>query len=192
MYMRAKWELWQVLRRYPDPLVFTRVQWGAARPRSHYTPQQRLRQAVLHHTSWAAAHLIGADVRDEATYVRAIQRGHAARDFIDVGYHYVVMPSGRIFAGRPLSALGAHVAGHNTGSVGISLAGDFDQEEPTPAAIRSIDYVLARLITGGTELPLVGHRDLAPMTTCPGAALHPYVERSRRTLAAASPLALDA
>jgi hypothetical protein len=192
MYRRARWELWQALPRYPDPLVVTRVQWGATRPEEGYKEQKRLRRVVLHHTSWAAADLIGAGMAAEAACMRAIQRNHKARDWIDVGYHFVVMPSGRIFLGRPVSAVGAHVAGHNTGSVGVSLAGDFDVEEPTPAAIRSIDYVLERLVPGGAGLPLVGHRDLAPTTTCPGAALHPYVDRHNRALGAAPALAVDA
>jgi N-acetylmuramoyl-L-alanine amidase-like protein len=181
-----------VLPRYPDPLVFTRAQWRAARPVRGYTAQKPVCRVVLHHTSWAAAHLIGGGVAAEVGYMRAIQRSHLARDWIDVGYHFVVMPSGRIFFGRPLSAIGAHVAGHNTGSAGVSLAGDFDREEPTAAAIRSIDYVLDRLVPGGTRLTLVGHRDLADTTTCPGAALYPYVDQRNRALFAASALAVNA
>lgn len=153
--------------------VVTRRAWGAEPPRRPRAPRGALVAVVLHHTDLPAAGLAG-DRAAEAAYVREIQRAHFAREFADIGYHFVVMPSGRIFAGRPVGVLGAHVAGHNTGSVGIALAGDFNVEEPTEAALAGAARVLDRLVPGARDVPLLGHQDLAPKD-CPGRFLYPYV-----------------
>jgi N-acetylmuramoyl-L-alanine amidase len=174
-------ELAPILPRHLRPLVMTRAQWGAARPRSRYSARGRLRAVVLHHTSRETEHLLDRDA--EAAYMREIQQMHLARGWTDVGYHFVIMPTGRICLGRPVYALGAHVIGHNLGTVGISLAGDFDVEAPTPEAIRSIDQVLEHLIPEAARaVPLVAHRDLVPVTTCPGDLLHLYVQWRRRSV----------
>ena len=91
--------------------------------------------------------------------MRAIQRWHLARGWATIGYHFVVSPSGRIFRGRPVDRLGAHVLGHNAGTVGICLMGNFETERPTPAALRSLDTTCRRLVPGGSSVPLLGHRD---------------------------------
>jgi N-acetylmuramoyl-L-alanine amidase len=154
--------------------VATRGAWQAEPARERRSRRGPLHTVVLHHTSVPAAHL-EPDVSAEAAYVRELQRQHFERAFADIGYHFVVVPSGRIFLGRPVWALGAHVAGHNTGSVGIALGGDFNVERPTQEAIDSTAYVLSSLVAGGSEVPLVGHSDLAPKD-CPGRFLYPYVK----------------
>lgn len=55
-----------------------------------------------------------------------IRRWHKARGFSDIGYHYVVHINGLIEAGRQESLIGAHVEGHNTGTIGISYVGGCD------------------------------------------------------------------
>lgn len=129
---------------------------------------------MLHHTDIESRHLEGADLRAETEYMRAIEHLHLSRGWLALGYHFVVMPSGRIFQGRPLRVLGAHVRGHNRGTVGVSLAGDFNVEQPTARAVEAITYLRRHLIPRGQEVPLVGHRDLAD-TPCPGRFLYPYV-----------------
>ena len=91
--------------------------------------------------------------------MRAIQSWHLARGWATIGYHFVVSPSGRIFRGRPVDRLGAHVLGHNAGTVGICLMGNFETERPTPAALRSLEHTCRRLVPGGAGVPLLGHRD---------------------------------
>jgi len=55
--------------------------------------------------------------------VGEFRRWHKARGWSDIGYHYVVGRGGSIATGRPLEKTGAHVKGHNTGTVGICLVG---------------------------------------------------------------------
>lgn len=152
----------------------SRAGWGAAAPRWPASPRGPLVAVVLHHTDMPTAGL-APDRAAEASHVRAIQRAHFDREFADIGYHFVVVPSGRIYLGRPLWALGAHVAGHNSGTVGVAVAGDFDVEHPSEAALAAVGAVLRHLIPGAARVPLVGHRDLAPKN-CPGEHLYPYVK----------------
>ncbi len=111
--------------------------------------------------------------------MREIQRWHLERGWATVGYHFVVSPSGRIFRGRPVHRLGAHVLGHNGGTVGIALMGNFELERPTPAALASLGHTRRRLVPGGTNARLLGHRDHRGHETsaCPGRHLEPYADK---------------
>ncbi|MBO9589052.1 N-acetylmuramoyl-L-alanine amidase [Devosia sp.] len=55
--------------------------------------------------------------------VADVRAWHKARGFSDIGYHYLIYPDGRIMLGRPIGQVGAHVQGHNTGTIGISYFG---------------------------------------------------------------------
>ena len=53
-----------------------------------------------------------------------VRRWHVEdRKWSDCGYHYLIDRDGTVTTGRPLERVGAHVKGHNTGSIGISLFG---------------------------------------------------------------------
>lgn len=57
--------------------------------------------------------------------VQEIRRWHMStpRNWSDIGYHYIIDRDGTIAKGRPLERIGAHVQGHNTGTIGICLIG---------------------------------------------------------------------
>ena len=55
--------------------------------------------------------------------VADIRGWHKARGWSDIGYHYVVYRDGRVMLGRPVGQVGSHVAGHNTGTIGVSYVG---------------------------------------------------------------------
>ena len=123
--------------------------------------------------------------------MREIQRWHLDRGWATVGYHFVVSPSGRIFLGRPVDRLGAHVLGHNVGTVGIALMGNFELERPTTAALESLTYVRSRrLVPGGAKARLLGHRDHRGHETsaCPGRTSSPIPTNAEGRLPAAPPL----
>jgi N-acetylmuramoyl-L-alanine amidase len=54
-----------------------------------------------------------------------VRNWHTSKGWSDIGYHYLIDRDGTVVTGRPLDRTGAHVKGHNTGSVGISLFGGF-------------------------------------------------------------------
>lgn len=53
----------------------------------------------------------------------AMKADHIARGFGDIGYHAVIQPDGSRIQTRSITDKGCHVAGHNTGNVGICLVG---------------------------------------------------------------------
>lgn len=59
--------------------------------------------------------------------VKEVRQWHLARGFNDIGYHYVILLDGTVQAGRPVSRVGAHVKGQNTGSIGIAYVGGIDR-----------------------------------------------------------------
>ena len=53
-----------------------------------------------------------------------IRRWHVEeRGWSDIGYHYVITRNGVVVQGRNLDKIGAHVKGHNKGTIGICLVG---------------------------------------------------------------------
>jgi N-acetylmuramoyl-L-alanine amidase len=117
-----------------------------------------------------------------------MDRWHLDRGFLAIGYHFVISPTGRIFRGRPVDRMGAHVKGHNRGTVGICLMGDFEHERPTIAALAALSAVRMRLVPGATGLPLVGHREHSGQATlCPGRFLAAYLAETNEGRLAAAP-----
>lgn len=57
------------------------------------------------------------------TAVAEIDAWHRARGWSGCGYHRIVGLHAERWAGRPIEKIGAHVAGHNTGTVGLVYVG---------------------------------------------------------------------
>lgn len=69
--------------------------------------------------------------------VADIRAWHKARGWSDIGYHYVVYRDGRVMLGRPVGQVGAHVEGHNTGTIGISYVGGLSANGKTAKDTRT-------------------------------------------------------
>jgi len=103
------------------------------------------------------------------------------RRFDDIGYHFLIGPDGALYEGRPLSTVGAHAEGKNSGSVGICIIGDYRKAHDTLSmiSISVLADLVEWLISAYRIHPkdLFGHRDFKPTTECPGDqiyALLPY------------------
>lgn len=166
--------------------VITGQEWGAAPARAKLPPRGPLRELIVHHTAFATSGIGGTSFAAEAQHMRAIQRWHFERQFATIGYHLVVSPSGRVFAGRALDTLGAHTKGFNTGSVGICLMGNFELERPTHAALEALHDARTEIVPGGAAVPLRGHREHAghASNACPGSQLLPLLHEEGRLPAA--------
>jgi hypothetical protein len=102
--------------------VFSRSRVGL-KPARGYSPNPKPRFASIHHggpvggprMSFAAA----------ASTWRSWQDYHQGHNgWSDIGYHVGIDGLGRLYEGRPVSAVPAAVGGHNTGSVGIVFLQD--------------------------------------------------------------------
>lgn len=100
-----------------------------------------------------------------------INRWHVERGFSGFGYHGLFMPDGEFYSGRPYEQIGAHVIGHNAGTLGFLL---IESREITEIA-HADDYFTAPQLYAAREhiraIPGIkkvsGHNDYAPKL-CPG------------------------
>ena len=103
--------------------------------------------------------------------VQTIREWHKQRGWSDIGYHYVVMLDGTIEEGRPLERQGAHVRGHNKGSIGICYVGGLDsdmkaKDTRTDAQRASLSAFLEFLMVEYPKATLHGHNEFAAKA-CP-------------------------
>lgn len=108
----------------------------------------------------------------------AIQRLHMQeRGFADIGYHYLIDEQGRLYEGRDLRVRGAHTYGHNHGSVGVCLIGNFEEIQPSAAQLTTLEALLSGLVEHYPRITrLAGHKDFNPgQTLCPGSSLAPLL-----------------
>ena len=194
--------------RVPPPPVISRTQWGAdesiRRPEISFAPPVRM---VVHHT------VTTTNDPNPAATVRAIYGYHVlANGWNDIGYNFLIDAQGRVYEGRwargyapgevptgediaGRGVTGAHAEGNNTGTVGVALLGDFTAAPPTPAALDSLQRLLAWKAdrhdidalgaanwTTGVLPTIVGHRDVGA-TACPGDRFHPLLPAVRRAVA---------
>ncbi len=105
--------------------------------------------------------------------VADIRAWHKARGWTDIGYHYVIYRDGRIMLGRPVGQVGSHVAGHNTGTIGVAYVGGVStdgktaMDTRTEAQRRSMLYLRNSLMARHKGIrKLSGHNEYAAKA-CP-------------------------
>jgi len=100
-----------------------------------------------------------------------------------VGYHYFIKRDGTLQYGRPLWKVGAHVKAHNTGNIGICMAGkrQFEREQ----FIALADLVAHLLQVCGLDVSDVyphSHFDPVKKKHCPGFDPHVMIRHWRPDL----------
>lgn len=191
------------------PPIITRAQWGANESwRSGSPSYAKPRYAVVHHTATSNDY----SREDAAKVVNSMYRYHTqSRGWSDIGYNLIVDRYGRVYEGRyggvDKGVIGAHAAGFNTESIGVSIIGTMTNSSDLTSAgygamvdvlawkfdIHDIDPSARITVTsrGGSRYPsgtkvtvdtVTGHRDVGK-TSCPGDALYRRLPEMRRTLA---------
>ena len=93
---------------------------------------------------------------------------HAARGFSDIGYNEWISRDGTLNTGRGADEIGAHVAGFNSISYGISLEGGIDLNGKgdistiTPAQWKTLERRVKEISQKYPGIKWCGHRDLSP------------------------------
>jgi LysM repeat protein len=116
-----------------------------------------------------------ATYEDQDIGVREIRKMHLDRGWRDIGYHLVLRLDGTVEKGRPMHQVGAHVAGRNSGNIGICYVGGLKRETGTSVGHNTMTKAQERALIRGIRAlmkkhpnaQVVGHRDLAA-TQCPG------------------------
>jgi hypothetical protein len=165
----------------PPPMI-SRQEWNAAPPTEPYEPMTPA-MITVHHTQAAQPR----ELSDALTEIHIIQQYHmSGRHWDDIGYHFMIDGAGRIYACRPLNAVGAHVAEHNPDNVGIAIMGNFTRKDsrPFPEQLESLKRLVRylRAAYGIGPEKIVGHRDLAPKKKCPGESLYRQLPKLRAPL----------
>ena len=196
----------------PPPPIVTRAQWGAdetlgSRSRSF----AEIRKVIVHHTATTGD--------DPASDLRSIHRYHTtANGWADIGYNFLIDRNGVVYEGRwartyaagevhsgedarGRGVIGAHAAGHNTGTVGIALLGTHSVAGVSDAAIRALAATIAwkvgprgidphgrdpyvQVSTDSTVVfdNIAGHRDVVA-TGCPGERFYVRLTEVRNRVA---------
>lgn len=158
---------------------------------------KNLSKIVIHHTDSDLRDMNGDRRMDNLDYkavVRAIYYFHAiTRGWGDIGYNYIIDPLGNVYEGRYGGdrVVGAHAQCYNNGSLGISIIGDYEDNNVPEPAMNALISLIAKKSkqygispTGnssfrGKILPnIIGHRDVRP-TSCPGKKLYALLPKIR-------------
>lgn len=162
--------------------VIPRSYWTNALPvRSRADDMQGIQAITIHHDSLPSTTLRRQD--ECAQRLEAIRRRHVSEErWADIGYHFIIDPSGRVWEGRPLWLQGAHVKDHNPHNMGIMVMGNFDEHRPTSEALDALErFTAAQMHRYRVPLGRIyTHQELMP-TACPGRNLQRFMIASRST-----------
>ncbi len=148
---------------------------------------------IVHHTAGSNSNANYTQV------VRDIYLFHTqVNGWSDIGYNFLIAQDGTIYEGRDpgqnlteFEVVGAHFCAKNSGTLGISLLGNYETAAPTDPALESLRDLLAYSFEqleidptassthrGQTLEHLSGHRD-GCSTLCPGANLYSLLSSMR-------------
>jgi hypothetical protein len=101
----------------------------------------------------------------EKAAMRGMQAYHMdANGWTDLGYHYVIFPSGRVYEGRPYGTRGAHCINGNQWA-GVSFAGNYETQRPTADALAAYQELRQHR---GLSAHIGHYRVVGNATACPG------------------------
>src|SRR5262249_25986179 len=177
-----------------SPAIVPRTDWQADEKivRAHPLYAPTLKLAVVHHTAGTNDYTPA----EAPAIVRGIEIYHVkGNGWNDIGYNFLIDRYGTIYEGRgggiTRNVIGAHALGFNTGTVGVSLMGNFQNAAPPQVMQTALVSLLAWRLdvahidplstvaytSGGngkfragkvvTLRAISGHRDTGP-TDCPG------------------------
>ena len=161
--------------------VIPRSAWTSAAPiPTRADPMQAINKITIHHDGMSAFH--STSQADAMRRLESIRKAHVGQGWADIGYHFSIDPAGRVYACRTLALQGAHVKNQNAGNLGVMVMGNFEEQQPTPAAIASLEsFVPALMRHYRIQVQAVyTHRELAS-TACPGKNLQTRLVQARRT-----------
>lgn len=129
---------------------------------------------VIHCSATRAIQNIGA---------KEIRQWHKDKGWSDIGYHYVIRRDGTVDNGKGREDVGAHVAGHNSDSLGICLVGGLSNKtwQPennfTKAQFTALEILLGMLLVRYPNAKILGHRDFPKVAkACPCFDARPWAK----------------
>lgn len=156
------------------PEVTEVTDWGGVATLAPAAPQ-RITRITLHHQGETS--VPSADV---VAYLRRLQQwSRLSKRWIDIPYHYVIAPDGRIYAARPVSIAGdTNTEYQPQGHALVMLMGNFEETQPSEAQLQSAVVLVAGLASRyglGTDA-IASHKDFSAQTLCPGKNFYRHLE----------------
>ena len=126
---------------------------------------REIKRLILHHTA-----------TPQDTTVASIRNYHVNDlGWSDIGYHYLVDYTGKIYTGRPVERQGAHARGNNENSIGIVVIGNYDKSALSCESRRALGVLVSYMEYRFGELGILGHREVG-RTVCPGIYLMEWID----------------
>ena len=145
-------------------------------------------RVTIHHSA-----VLLEEARDAPRQLRAFQRDHQRRGWVDLAYHRAIDPAGNVYELRDPAIEGDSSTDYAlTGHLQLLCLGDYDRQEPTPGLLEALArLVAAECAARGMALAtLSAHRDHV-LTWCPGGTLYARLDdvrtRAGELLAADAP-----
>ncbi|MGI8887748.1 MAG: N-acetylmuramoyl-L-alanine amidase [Nocardioidaceae bacterium] len=179
------------------PVVVSRQEWGAddSLRDKCWDPRfgKTFKLVFVHHTAGSNDY----EESESAAVVRGIYSYYVvSRGWCDIGYNFLVDRYGNVFEGRSggtrMPVRGAHSGDYNVDTTGISMMGNFDQEQPRRPMKHALVQLIAwrlgaayhgaygRVIINGDRFARIsGHRD-AMSTSCPGQYAYDWLPTLRQ------------
>jgi N-acetylmuramoyl-L-alanine amidase len=138
-------------------------------------PKERPDAMAVNKPMFIIVHHTAGDGKPENITFEAVDRYHREQGWDMIGYHYFVAWDGTLTKGRADLQPGAHTKenGLNYMSLGVCLAGNFDQYLPTAAQIRTLRHLLKEKMAE-YNIPATSvypHRKFTDKKSCYGARL---------------------
>ena len=150
-------------------VILPRSAWGARPPKAGGRPHTITRMTI-HHSAVALP-----DNRGIVARLQQHQRYHQDdKGWIDIASHYAVDRNGNIFALRDTAIAGDTATDYDTtGHFLVLCEGNFDEEAVSEAQLNGAALICAWAARqfGITTATLASHKEVTPVTSCPGATL---------------------
>jgi hypothetical protein len=154
-------------------VILPRAAWGARPPRPGGKPHTITRMTV-HHSAVALP-----DNRGIVARLQQHQRYHMDdKGWIDIAYHYAVDRNGNVFALRDTAIAGDTATDYDTTGLFLVLCeGNFDEEQVSEAQLdgAALIFAWAAQQFGITTATLASHKEVTPVTSCPGTTLEAHM-----------------
>jgi hypothetical protein len=160
--------------------LIARTKWAKGKPiRGRLNRMGAIKRITVHHEGGSPVYF--SDVRTTAERLEAIRKAHLQRMHAgDIGYHYIIDRSGRLWQGRDIGYQGAHVREHNEHNIGVMVLGNFDRQSPTAQQRASLHATLEQLMRQHRVAlhNVHTHQELVA-TQCPGRVLQHHMKSLR-------------
>ena len=161
--------------------IISRSTWGAQPPKkTKKTSWHKGIKVFIHHTQEVTLGT-GESASNEYLRLKKIQSEDmtlrpAGKGLDDIRFHYIIMPSGNVYEGRGKAVEGQHCVGHNN-EPGIAIDGDYSNDLPSEAALKSLSWLLDELNLDQNNLQ--GHKDGDNSVSCPGDEFYSYIKNNK-------------